>query len=226
MVDTGAMGRVPRGHRWLLALAAAAMVAAGCAGSGYQYVKNSDDHAYFKVPDDWKLYDEDAILERLGSDLTERELERARELSWRVGFDGSPKPSLRHIVSELVTKHPAGEASVQELTFDDSDAASISFLRNFILPIDSAVEQSSAEIIEYEELELDGGFHGIRIVAEIKIPEGQDTTDFRPLTYSQVSLLDQGSNRVYNLFISCESTCYERNQDQIENVVESWTVRE
>ena len=33
------------------------------AARGYNYVKSSDDHTYFKVPDDWKLYDNDALLD-------------------------------------------------------------------------------------------------------------------------------------------------------------------
>ena len=41
----------------------AAVALTACAGTGYHYVKNSSDKTYFKVPDSWKLYNEDSVLD-------------------------------------------------------------------------------------------------------------------------------------------------------------------
>ena len=76
--------------------AAAALVAtallAACAGSGYTYVKNGDDHTYFKVPDNWKLYDEDTIVHSLNKTLSKRASSRS---STRAGRSGSTRAATR-----------------------------------------------------------------------------------------------------------------------------------
>ena len=60
-------------------LLAAAAVLSACGGSGYHYVKSSEDRTFFKVPDDWELYDNDALLDASKSDLSDDELEERRE---------------------------------------------------------------------------------------------------------------------------------------------------
>ena len=57
---TGALGRVRSAA--LLLLVAAPLALAACAGSGYHYVKSTEDKTYFKVPESWNLYDEESIL--------------------------------------------------------------------------------------------------------------------------------------------------------------------
>ena len=58
MVDTGEVtGRTSHPLVLLLSALAIAVLAAACSGTGYTYVKNSDDQTYFKVPDKWKLYE-------------------------------------------------------------------------------------------------------------------------------------------------------------------------
>jgi len=39
-------------------------------------------------------------------------------------------------------------------------------------------------------------------------------------------MLDSGTTKLYSLVISCTSTCYEQNQSKIEQVVDSWTVKD
>jgi hypothetical protein len=42
----------------------------------------------------------------------------------------------------------------------------------------------------------------------------------------QVSLVDLDANRLHLLAVACSETCYERNQDQIDEVVSSVTIKE
>jgi hypothetical protein len=215
MVDTGAVMRRRLRSGGVAAVLALAVAGAACSSSGYQYVKNSDDRTYFKVPDGWKLYDEDALT----ATLTPRERDSVRETSWQVMFDASPKPSLKHFLG-LATKHPNGYASVQQLDFDASDNVSFSALRNFFFPIDSAVQNEVGSIVSYEQLEPDGGFRGFHLVAEVQTQEGE------VVTVDQTMLLDQATSRLYALIVTCDAQCYEENADQIERVVDSWTVQE
>jgi hypothetical protein len=213
MVDTGA---VIRRHLPLGAVAvvlALALLGAACSSTGYHYVKNSDDRTYFKVPDGWKLFDEDQLTAK----LSPHERETTLESSWQVAFDASPKPSLKHLLAPR-TSHPNGYATVQDLNFDASDNVSTSALRNFFFDIDSAVQGGTGSIISYEPLEPDGGFRGFRLVAEV------DTPDRHVVTVDETMLLDQATSKLYALVVTCDARCYDHNSDQIERVVKSWTV--
>jgi len=192
-----------------------ALLAAACAGTGYNYVKNSDDRTYFKVPDDWRLFDEDEVLE--AAHLSPREEAATRDLSWQVQFDAHPRPSLKHVFSPNA-RHPWGLASVEELTFEMSDNVSMNQLRNQFLDIDAAVQEGLAEVVTYEPLELEGGFRGFRMVADYQIQGGP------AITLNQTTLLDQATSKLYTLLVACNARCYEENEDTIDRVVESWTV--
>lgn len=218
MVQTGAVARSRGAPRLLALVLASGVLAAACASSGYQYVKNSDDQNYFKVPDGWKLYEEDAVLKRL--DLSPRELEIERETTWRVSFDANPKPSLKHL-EQIFPSHPTGRALVLELDQESSDTVSIQSLRNLFFDFDTAYQQDQATALEYEPLELDGGFRGIHIVAEITDPKKG-----KVLVFNQKTVLDQRTTKLYTLVVSCEASCYEKNQDKIEKIVDSWTVED
>ena len=98
------------------------------------------------------------------------------------------------------------------------DNASIVALRNQFLDVDSAVQAGDAEILSYEMLEPDGGFHGFHLVVDIAVDGG------RTITFDQTSLLDQSASKVYNLIVTCGARCYADNADQIDRVVGSWTV--
>jgi hypothetical protein len=213
---------VVTGHRHRLARAATvlvvALLGAACAGSGYHYVKNSDDRTYFKVPDAWKLYDEDQVLKVYAKDMSPRQRSAERDSSWQVVFDASPKPSLSHLGSPKA-KHPNGIAVVRELSFDDADTLSLGSLRNLFYDVDTAVQSQKGEVVKYEPLELDGGFHGFHMVAEVDSEKGN------VVTLDQTTLVDQATSKVYTLLVTCDSRCYDHNSDQIDRVVKSWTVR-
>jgi hypothetical protein len=215
MVDTGAVMRRRLRSGGVAAVLALAVAGAACSSSGYHYVKNSDDRTYFKVPDEWRLFDEDELTAR----LTPRERDSVRETSWQVAFDASPRPSLKHLLAPK-TKHPNGYATVQQLDFNASDNISLSALRNFFFDIDAAVQNEVGAIVAYEQLEPDGGFRGFHLVAEVQ------TQDGNVVTVDQTMLLDQATSRLYALIVTCNAQCYDDNADQIGRVVDSWTVTE
>ena len=214
MVDTGVVSRRLHPLPVLCGVLIAALAAA-CSSTGYSYVKNSHDRTYFKVPDQWKIYDEDALTE----DLAPRDRDAARETSWQVGFDASPKPSLKHLL-DVKSKHPTGFAVVQDLDFDAADTISLMGLRNAFFDVDAAVQNEAGEIVSYEPIELEGGFHGFHLVADLVTDSG------RTVTLDQTTLLDQATSKMYALIVMCESGCYEDNADRIDRVVGSWTVEE
>jgi hypothetical protein len=197
------------------AVLAAAVLVAGC-GSSFNYVKSSEDKTYFKVPKRWTLFDENAVMDGVGTELTRTERETELDQTWKVAFDAAPKPSLRHLAA---ADHPSGLAVVRSLNFDASDAMSTSVLRNYFFDVDTALQDETGELVEYEELQLDGGFRGIRLVANLDV-------NGKRMTIDQTALVDQATSKLYALLVSCSNVCFENNQGQISKIVDSWTVRD
>ena len=205
----------------LLLLCAAAIALAACSGSGYQYVKNGSDGSgtYFKVPDAWRVYDENAFIKSRHLSPTKAKVARAE--GWTVAFDASSKPSLKHF-NELTTKQPFGIAEVRTLDLDERDSFSLMAMRNYFVPVDDLAETGGALTpLRLDEFTRDGGFHGLRFTFEFSLP-----TDKEAVTVDQVSIVDAGTKEVHFLAVSCSASCYERKKDTINNIVDSWTVKE
>jgi hypothetical protein len=180
-------------------------------------VKNSSDGAYFKVPNAWHVYDDDAVAKELDKALTPDQQAAQRDASWRVAFDGSSKPSLKHLSSGKLTQ-PFGLAIVQKLGSSDADSLSLSSLRNSYFNVDDALQNNAAQVVSYEMIQRDGGFHGIHLVVDIAENGGT-------LRVDQTSLVDQPTTKVYSLVVLCEAKCFAQAQSKIDQVVSSWTVK-
>ena len=159
---TGALGRVRSAA--VLLLLAAPLVLAACAGSGYHYVKSSEDKTYFKVPDNWKLYDENSVLGALKGALSKDEIAQRRDTTWTTVFDADPQPSLNHLAAKQ-PNYPVGHAIVQPLSAEASDGASLQSLRNIFFDVDTGLDNGGATVKLYEPVDLSGGFHGSHLVA-------------------------------------------------------------
>jgi hypothetical protein len=197
------------------------LLLASCAESGHRFVKNSSEGVYFKIPRAWKLYDEDAVVKSLSQDLSPQEEDALKQVSWNVGFDADPEPSIKHL-NKLVTEHPTGIARVAELEPAERDIASLSYLRNLVIPVDQLLEQdeSSVQLLDREDV-THSGFHGLRFKFNVKAPEGGSF-----VTFDQVALVDDQTSQVYLLVVSCEARCFEDNKGTIDKVVDSWTVKD
>ena len=114
--------------------AVAGIALAACGGSGYRYVANSDEGAYFKVPDEWTLFDEgDIILPRDGfSPVQAAELQSR---VWLRGFDAAGEPSPQNVFTDT-SSTPRGYAQVLTLTREERDAIDAVTLRSNGFPTD------------------------------------------------------------------------------------------
>ncbi len=191
---------------------------AGCLASDFTYVKSSADRTYFKLPKEWKLYDEDAILKNSSEELTQEEIAQARAGAWRAAFDASPSPSVRR-VSNIGGRYPAGQAIVRAIGFEEADQLSMSYLRNLVYPVDDSIEGGTAEVIAYEPTSEDG-FRGIRMTVRVTGESGSSAT------FSQVAMVDAKTSKVYMLLVGCMSSCFQHYRSDINTIVNSWTVRE
>lgn len=175
-----------------------------CQGSGFQYISNSDTSTYFKLPEEWMLFEEDAA---------------SVYTTYFVAFDGSPKPSADNLLSPD-SDHPFGLAQVRVLTNQQKATWSLSTMRNFDLPIDQLVQQQRAEVVfEDDDVVLEGGARGLRVVYNIQQEGGT-------MTISQTSLVDPTTRFFYQFMVGCAVQCFARNQETIDEIVNSWTIEE
>jgi hypothetical protein len=208
----------PRRARWLFAAAVAfALVGGACGGPEYHYVKSTSDRTFVRVPSDWTLYDEDALLE--SSDESPESKEQFKELSWSVAFDASPKPSLDHVLT--VSDHPTGLVQVRKLLPGQRDTFSLSDLRAVLLRFDplSNEAQDDVEVLESKDITR-GHLNGSELLLNLKTGDG-DVVKWR-----QVALVDAALTRVHVLAISCDDECYSANEGAIDAVIDSWKVTE
>jgi len=214
-----------RSAAWVLALAlVAALALAGCAGSGTQYVSNSADHTYFKVPSGWKLFGEKTIVDANHA-LSKDQRNQILDTSWRTAFDASPRPSLQHLANADAA-FPTGYAIVDTLSAKDSDTMSDSAMRNMFFQVDTLYDAQQLKMLSYQSVDRGNGLHGVRLRARVKSdPSSKVYAEGPAFTFEQVTLVDQSRTKTYSLIVVCSSTCFEKQTDRIEGVVDSWTVK-
>jgi hypothetical protein len=228
------MHSVRRGRTTLVAAAVAGMAAVACGGSGYQYVENEDLGVFARLPEDWAVYDTEQLLTEMntGDDaLTDNALERAEASQWFRGFDASDSPSAEGTMA-LGRSEPRGFVHIRALSREERDLINVSGMRSTVLGIDplSAGSADAAalggpspqdvEVLADEPAEFEGGYHGTHNV--FALTQGGDVA-----IVDQTVLVNAESTQLYVFAVSCNESCYfETNSDEIEAIVESWTIDE
>lgn len=198
----------------LAATVAALALASGCAGSGYTYHSNRDEKLYFKVPDDWTVFDTEDLLP---------ELQGSADAGWVRGFAGGTRPS-PDSVRAITHSEPRGYVEVVRLDVMERDELSLATLRgtNFGTdPLLFAQENPDGplEILDYDDVVLDGGPHGVHIRVALT-PEGGGSTAI----IDQTVLVDKATTKRYVFSIGCHVDCWDAHVREIEEVIESWTL--
>jgi hypothetical protein len=175
---------------------------------------------YFKVPEAWKLYNDQEIFAATpDSEISPQQLARRRASQWVVAFDGDPSPSISHILDEHA-RYPMGFAKVRLITDSERDTFSLASLRNEVMPLDDVrkLGNGTVEPLKVQDIVRHDGMHGNRQVQNVKVEGGFFTMD-------QTALVDPGTRLLYLLLVGCEARCYLDNQTTIDEIVRSWTVK-
>lgn len=181
-------------------------------------MKNSAQQTFFRVPNEWKVFDEDQILQN--ADDTEEAKSSFKQASWSVGFDASPKPSVKNVLT--AAKHPTGLVQVRNLAPSERDTFSQSTLRSVLLGFDPLSEEAAqtgdVEILGTREVDQ-GGLHGSEFLVNLRTKEGG------MIKWRQIALVDAKVSRTHVLAITCTLDCYQKNDSVIEKIMSSWKVR-
>lgn len=204
---------------------ALAVLLSACAPSDFSFVSSSDRNAYFKVPSDWRFFDKKDILVASGQSLS---AETNRQLSWLIAFDADPRPSLDHVLSiGKAPEHPVVMARVQALPFQVRDQFSLRSLRNSVYPVDQLLSANAAEILSSEDVVLEGGLHGNRLTYDISLQGISNVANLSGvIRVTQIAVVDPGLTKLYMFTIRCESHCYRDNKSLLDQIADSWTVKE
>ncbi len=202
-----------------------ATLAGACSGSGYQYVQNDEAHAYFRLPEQWTLFDEGQILSQSVLDL--RPLQRRRLLArtWMRGFDAGPQPSPLNVV-DLNGPYPRGFARVQELTTEERSTITLSDLRGIAVggqdPFEVVKEDEDGpvEILQARDVTFPGGFRGVRMEVAV------DAEDDNVMVVDYTAALDAETRHLYLFVIGCDERCYFTNRGEIKKIADSWKIEE
>jgi len=204
---------------------------AACGGTGYNYVANSDEGAYFKVPDHWTLFDEADILQPREGGLSATDAAALQSRVWLRGFDAAGDPSPENVFTEG-SATPRGYAQVLTLTREERDSIDAVALRSSGFPTDPETMRPIDPVKYVEDqpdgairlLELDetvvtsGGRHGARVTAYV---EGEV-----PYVFTHTTLVDPTTTRLFIFSLGCNLACWEANQDLLLEIADSWTLEE
>ncbi len=223
-----------RAQRWaaLLAAAASLVVVHACSAPKYEYVSNGEFGNYFRMPRSWQMQD---ITDQLsagrvgadqGSNVTLWEVLLASPL--RVTGTTAPAPNAE--VAELLSPNVVGRVMVVDLGPSDTEQVGLSTVRaafsaTGIDPLFPPEDLASdtVEVASYEPLAAGESLTGSRVVANIDVDPSPSSAQW--ITESQSMLFDNRTGLVYLLSLRCAAECYELNQQQINEIASSFTVK-
>lgn len=210
---------------WLVS-AMTLLALAGCGASQYTYVTNSEDRVYVRVPATWQQLDERSMKDALGIDPT---IDLAEAGFWLEGYDADTSPSATHLLGPRA-EAPALLVSVQQVPPAGRGQVSLDYLRDVFWPVSPAKQEKLAQnpaspmsgftVMDDEVLTPGDGLRGVHTTYRFSLSDGPAQV------FDQTVYTNDDASKIYIFFVRCSAECYEQRQQEIDNVVSSFTVRE
>jgi hypothetical protein len=214
-----------RALRPLPACALLLALVAGCGAPPFVYVANSEQQTYVKIPNTWQPMDQRELAAVFGLGPA---VNPADVGVWQLGYDAAPAPSAAHLFGQH-TEAPVAFISVQEVAPRLRGQFSLDRLRNLFFPITPEARQlvagrptllSDLTLLSDQVLTPGDGLRGVRLVYRARVAGG-------PLQiFDQTAYLNDDASTLYVFYVRCSTVCYQERQQEIDDVVASFTVRE
>ncbi len=209
-------------------VAVAVLVAIGataCGGLRYQYAGSASLNNVFRVPVGWRLYTKTDLLKTAGIDTDPAAVSRYKLL---VGFDAGSDPSPVQVLDLSKTpSSPVVLAWIRQLGETNRDSFSLGSIRNALFPIDSHLNNDSGDLVSYNGRLLFGdGFHGSKATYVITGPNADNSSHPEPVEVAQAGALDAATNLFYFIAVRCSPTCFNQYRSTIQEIVNSWIIKE
>ena len=198
-----------------------------CGAPEYTYVANSEQRTYVRIPSAWQPVDARQLDAALGLDPATSATDAG---VWHVAYDAAPVPAMDHLVGWTATA-PVAFVSVRQIPVSQRGQYSLDGLRDLFFPVSPTSRQQLAmnplagrgltdfALFTDEVLTPGTGLRGVHTVFRYRLG------DAPPQTIDQTVYINDDASTIYMFFVRCTTTCYADRQEEIENVVSSFTVR-
>jgi hypothetical protein len=193
-------------------------IATTACAAQYNYVADSGDNAYFKVPPSWHQISESSL------ESAEGPSNNLGNYLWSRAYDASSTPSVKDILSS--TPKPVVYAAVLSLSSGEQSQMSYNTMRDLFLPVTSAARSAASQAgeqltgfqsISDQVISNGSGDRGIREIFDYTFGSTPETFDLTVLT-------DSSTTKLYFLLVQCTEQSFVANYPQISQVVSSFTV--
>ncbi len=187
-----------------------------------QYAGSKTDGAFFSVPNGWTKISTEALTKEESKSTNQNDLDRLAMVTYQVGFTKAKKMSARKVFMLEPTDQPVLFARFRDLFPEERNSISLNSLRDIILPITqyqdgSKVNDRNFQLFDDQEIVEKGG-KGVSLLYSFDYNGVNETVN-------QVALYSNDQNKIYLFIIRCSTTCYNKNIDEIDEIVKSFTVR-
>ena len=195
---------------------------AGCGQQSKQYATSKAANTFFTVPNGWNeiSFKKLTAYEKSRSEGTENPTEES--VIRQVAYTPLTNVKLSQVYSIQPFEKPIVVARVRNLTYQEANAISYNGLREIVIPFQTWTQDPEQappgfSIISDSEIS-DQGVRGVRSIFKFE-------SDNVSQTFDQVSMVSDDRTTLYFLLSRCTTTCYEKNQKVIDEIVKSFTVR-
>lgn len=202
--------------------AALALVMLSACTPSKQYAGSKTDGAFFSVPNGWTKISTEALTKEESKSTNQNDLDRLAMVTYQIGFTKAKKMSAREVFMLEPTDQPVLFARFRDLFPEERNSISLNSLRDIILPITqyqdgSKVNDRNFQLFDDQEIVEKGG-KGVSLLYSFDYNGVNETV-------TQVALYSNDQNKIYLFIIRCSTTCYNKNIDEIDEIVKSFTVR-
>ena len=185
-----------------------ALLLGACGDAENTYVEEQSSGVFVRLPNDWAVFPiEDG---KPGGD-PRVDLDFG---PWRVVIDGAAVPDRAH-GEEPAPNEPVGTVQVVPVAFFQDLPLALSSLR-MLFPgdgTDPLAADSGVTDVEYREIDLEDHW-GSRLDGTTDLGGG-------PVRVAQIAFFDDGGDRVHLVRILCSLDCFDRNEAEINEILDS-----
>lgn len=205
-----------------IAAATIALVMLSACTPSKQYEGSKSDGAFFTVPNGWQKVDGAALNKVEAKNANQDELDRLSMVTYQAGFTKAKKIVPKDIFLLEPTKDPVLYVRIRDLFPEERNAISLNTLRNLVLPVTDYLDGTipndrNFELYDDQEINEVGG-RGVSLLYSFDYNGVNETVN-------QVALMSNDQNKIYVFIIRCSTECYNKNIDEIDEIVNSFTVK-
>lgn len=207
--------------RKLAVLTLSAALLTACTTST-QYGGSKKDGAFFKIPNGWHQVTNAQLNKEEAKSTNQSDIDRLAMVTYQIGFSTSKATKPADIFMLDATDYPVVFARFRDLFPEERNAISLNSLRNIVLPVTSYLDGTKSndknfQLLDDQELTQKGG-KGVNLLFSFDYNGVNETVN-------QTALYSNDQNKIYLFIVRCSTTCYNKNQKTLSQIVKSFTVR-